>query len=466
MDDLLAGKKHIHFIGVAGIGMSGLAKAVKSFGYFVSGSDMKEGHSLQELRKRGILIFTSHDEKNIKDADLVVYSSAIRENNPEFAAAKAQGITLVRRAQLLAHFMNQGKSIAILGTHGKTTTSSMVSHLLSMLDLHPTCFVGGEMINFQDNVILGEKNWIVGEIDESDGTHLLFSPSHVILTNLELDHADYYTDLDDVKAKFSKFLDNLSPDSTVVYSADCPNLSQVIKDKKVRKISYGLTVPADFSTTDIRFDGLTLSYELVHESKRLGTVRLSIPGCHNILNSLGAIALLYNMGLPLEGILMHLPKFLGARRRLERKWDEPGLLVVDDYAHHPTEVAASLKALKASGRKVTCIFQPHRYSRAVSLAKTFGPSFVSADRVLLTEIYSAGETNTMGIDSSIIYNAVTDTGHPDIHRIAKEEVIDYLLNHLEPNEIIAFLGAGDITEVADRFVESLKARNTTFKKAG
>ncbi len=466
MEDFLTGKKHIHFIGIAGIGMSGLAKAVKAFGYFVSGSDMKDGHVLQELKKRGIVIFTGHDEKNLKDVDLVVYSSAIKENNPEFSVAKARGIKMVRRAELLAHFMNQGKSIAILGTHGKTTTSSMVSHLLSMLNLNPTCFVGGEMINFQDNVLLGEKNWIVGEIDESDGTHLLFSPSHVILTNLELDHADFYIDLADVKSKFLKFLENLGPESTVVYSSDCPNLSEVISRKSIKIVSYGLKTPADFSATDIRFHGLSLSYELLHKGEKLGTVVLSIPGRHNVLNSLGAIALLYTMGLPLDDILKHLPKFLGARRRLEQKWDEQGLLVVDDYAHHPTEVEASLSALKASGRKVTCIFQPHRYSRAISLAKTFGSSFASADRVILTEIYSAGEINTFGVDSSIIYNAVTDTGHPDIHRIPKEEVIEYLLNHLEPNEIIAFLGAGDITEVADLFVESLRNRNSNLKKAG
>lgn len=467
MKDLLSGKKHIHFIGIAGIGMSGLAKAVKAFGYFVSGSDMKDGHVLQELRKRGVVIFPGHDGKNLKDdVDLVVYSSAIKEDNPEFAAAKAQGVTMVRRAELLAHFMNQGKSIAILGTHGKTTTSSMVSHLLSRLNLNPTCFVGGEMINFQDNVLLGDKNWVVGEIDESDGTHLLFSPSHVILTNLELDHADFYADLEDVKSKFAKFLENLRPDSTVVYSSDCPNLSEVISRKELKTISYGLKAAADFSALDIHFDGLTLSYELIHKGERLGKVVLSIPGRHNVLNSLGAIALLYTMGLPLDEILRHLPKFLGARRRLEQKWDEPGLLVVDDYAHHPTEVAASLSALKASGRKVTCIFQPHRYSRAISLAKIFGSSFSSADRVILTEIYSAGEVNTFGVDSSIIYNAVTDNGHPDIHRIPKEQVIEYLLKHPEPNEIIAFLGAGDITEVADRFVENLRTRNSNLKKAG
>jgi len=468
LKDLLADKKRVHFIGVAGIGMSGLAKALTAFGFSVSGSDIKEGRTLQELRQRGIVVFVGHASDIIRTQkpDLVVYSSAISKSNPEYVEATTQGILMVHRAELLAYFMNQSKSIAILGMHGKTTTSSMVSHLLTCMEFHPTCFVGGEMINFCDNVLLGERTWIVAEVDESDGTHLLFSPSHAILTNLEEEHLDHYTGLEDIKEKFRGFLDNLKPDSVVVYSEDCPNLREVVSHAKGRKISYGFSETAEFSASEINLSGLSSSYTLLYHGKKVGGVRLNIPGLHNILNSLGTIALLRSMDLPLEPILNHLPEFRGAKRRLELKWDQPGLSVVDDYAHHPTEVQASLSALKASGRKLTCVFQPHRYSRARSLAGTFGPSFAQADRLILTEIYGAGETNPTGIDSGVIYDAVCGTGYPHILRMPKEEVIDYLLNHLDPNEIVAFLGAGDITEVADCFVERLKSKVTVLQKVG
>ena len=466
MKDLLSNKSRIHFIGIAGIGMSGLAKALKAFGFFVSGSDIREGKIIQDLRKKGILVSIGHDPANLQGADLVVYSSAISRDNPEFIYAQNNAIPLAHRAELLAYFMNQEKSIAILGTHGKTTTSSLVSHLLTKLDFHPTCFVGGEMINFGDNVLLGERNWMVGEVDESDGTHLLFSPSHVILTNLEEDHLDHYKGLEDIKANFKKFLDNLRKESLIVYSVDCPNLRDVLAGVLLRKISYGFSKSAEFSAVDVKLSGLSSTYRLVHLGQALARVELNIPGLHNVINSLGAIALLTSMGVPTEMILKYLPEFRGAARRLQVKFNEPGLLVVDDYAHHPTEVQATLAALKACGRKLTCVFQPHRYSRAFSLAKAFGSAFDFADRLILTEIYGAGETNVGGIDSSIIESAVVNSGHPRILRMPKEKVIDYLRTNPIPNEIVAFLGAGDITEVADRFVETVRAQDCNLERVG
>lgn len=466
MKDLVAGKKRIHFIGVAGIGMSALAKALQASGYRISGSDIKEGVMVQELRRRGIDVFVGHHEGHVQGAEMVVYSSAIHPDNPELVYARLHGIPTAHRAELLAHFMNQGQSIAILGTHGKTTTTSLVSHLLTRLGLHPTCFVGGEMTDCGDNVLLGERNWTVGEVDESDGTHLFFSPSHVILTNLEEDHLDHYSGLADIKARFRKFLENLRPESTVVCSADCPNLQEVVSGIGQRVVTYGLPASSDFSASEIEFRELSSQYQLMHCGVKVGTVHLSIPGEHNVRNSLGVIALLSGLGFSLDAILTYLPECQAPRRRLELKWNRPGLMVIDDYAHHPTEVQASLSALKPLGRRVTCIFQPHRYSRTHSLGHTFAHSFAHADRLILTEIYGAGETNTAGVDSGLIYEAVSRAGHPSILRIPKDQVIDYLLSHLSSNEVVAFLGAGDITEVADRFVEGLKHRNSPLQEAG
>jgi UDP-N-acetylmuramate--alanine ligase len=458
---LLEGKKRIHFIGVAGIGMSGLAKAVKALGHEVSGSDVQENWAVQELRERGVAVRVGHEACNAEGADLVVYSSAIREDNPEYRFAHATGIPVIHRAELLACFMNRGKGIGVLGTHGKTTTTSLVSHLLTRMGLRPTCFVGAKMINFHDNVLLGDQNWVVAEVDESDGTHRLFSPAYVVLTNIEEDHLDHYANLADIQASFREFLAKLAPASTVIYSADCPNLREVVRDFPGRLYAYGLSRDAVYTARDVRLTNLSASYELVAGGEVVQAVTLHVPGVHNVQNSLGAIALLSSMGFPYKEFLSYLPEFRGAGRRLEFKWAQGSRWVVDDYAHHPTEVRASLNALKPCGRQITCVFQPHRYSRVFSLSNSFGSSFGSADRVIVTDIYGAGETNTHEVDSGLIEKAVCKAGHGHVKRLAKEAVIDYLIDHPVDNEIVAFLGAGDITEVADRFVERLKTQGSS-----
>ncbi|MBI4549906.1 MAG: UDP-N-acetylmuramate--L-alanine ligase [Candidatus Omnitrophica bacterium] len=460
------GKQRIHFVGVAGIGMSGLAKALKSFGYNVSGSDVKEGVMMEDLRRRGIPIFKEHRAENAAGADLIVYSSAIRRDNPEKLYAEGRGIEFLHRSDVLAHFIRQGESIGILGTHGKTTTSAMASFLMTQLGLNPTCFVGGIMANYGDNVLLGGRQWMVAEIDESDATHLKFRPTNVILTNLEEDHLDFYAGLDDIKDHFRRFFAQLDPDTLAAYCSDCPNARDVMSGAKVRKVTYGLNSGTEYSAADIQHSGLTTTYRLLVRGRSAGLVRLNIPGRHNVLNSLGNIALFDSLGIPLDEVMRVLPGFKGVKRRLELKLDDPRLAVVDDYAHHPTEVSASLDALKASGRPITCVFQPHRFSRALSLARMFGPSFASADRLILTEIYAAGEVNTRGVDSGVIFDAVRTAGHPGLVRLPKEQVTDHLLRNCRAGEIIAFLGAGDITEVADHFVEAYKNANPVLKKAG
>lgn len=457
MSDLLQGKRNIHFIGVGGIGMSALAKFLCGLGYEVSGSDSRDGKYVEGLSNRGIRVFVGHDPKNLDErrVDLVVYSSAIHKDNPEFEHALSLGIPMVHRAQLLANLMNGKKSIGILGTHGKTTTSSMVSFLMERLDFRPTCFVGGVMRNRGDNVIAGEEKWIVAEVDESDGSHLLFSPKYVIITNIEEDHLDYYADLDAIKNRFREFLRNLKPDSTVIYSADCPNLRELVRGIPQRTVPYGFGEGSEFTARDVFLSGMNSSYELVKNGENACDVVLGIPGRHNVSNSLAAIALLSELGQSLPDAVKYLRDFSGTKRRLEIKYDGKGLMVFDDYAHHPTEVRASLSALKAFGRSITCVFQPHRYSRVASFAKSFGSAFQDADEVIVTGIYGAGESNVNSVDSSLIYNEMRRAGHPHVLQMKKEEVIHYLLGHRHGGDIVAFLGAGDITEVADNFVKNL-----------
>lgn len=332
----------------------------------------------------------------------------------------------------------------------------MVSYLMDRLDYHPTCFVGGVIRNLGDNVVPGEQKWIVAEVDESDGSHLLFSPDYAILTNLEEDHLDYYANLEDIKKRFRQFLANLKPESVVVYCGDCPNLSEVMREVPQRKISYGFGNGADFSAEKVMPMGMASSYRLFYRGEFLCDVSIGIPGRHNVSNSLAAVALLSSMGVSVKDAVKYLPEFCGAKRRLEIKWDNEGLMVVDDYAHHPTEVRASLSALKAFGRTITCVFQPHRYSRVVSLANSFGSAFQDADEVIVTGIYGAGESNVNSVDASLISDAMRQAGHPHVLQMPKEKVIRYLRDRNVRNQVVAFLGAGDITEVADHFVQSLK----------
>jgi len=457
LSELLRGKEKVHFIGIGGIGMSGLAKFLKGMGHEVSGSDIKDGKTLDDLRSRGIRVFVGHEARNLegRSMDLVVYSSAIKKDNPEYAWAIATGVRIAHRAELLAWLMNGKKSIGVLGTHGKTTTSSMVSFLMEELDYRPTCFVGGVMRNRGDNVVAGEENWIVAEVDESDGSHLLFSPSYVIVTNIEEDHLDFYTDLEDIKKRFIQFLRNLKPEATVIYSADCPNLREVMREIPQRKIPYGINQGAEFLAREIALSGMTSEYELFCGEESICPVSLGIPGQHNVSNSLASLALISAIGGDVRKAASRLSEFCGAKRRLEIKYDQKGLTVFDDYAHHPTEVRASLSALKAFGRSITCVFQPHRYSRVEQLASSFGPAFQDADEVIVTGIYGAGERNVHSVDSGLILDAMRRAGHPHVTQMKQEEVVRYLMGHPYQEQIVAFLGAGDITEVADNYVKNL-----------
>lgn len=437
--------------------MSGLAKVLRHRGFNVAGSDRVENRSVRELKSLGVPVHVGQKEIFLESRDLVVYSSAINADHPEMVWARDRGLPIVHRAQALASLLNRAEtSVAITGTHGKTTTSSMISFVLSETRRHPTCLVGGDIVNLATNAILGGDEFFVSEVDESDGSQEYYAPNYAILTNLEEDHMDHYADLEDLKQSMSRFLSNLNNPGLVVYSREDPVLRELVPASGKPRLSFGWTSEADVYAERIRLEGFHSEFDLFQQGFFGARVLLSVPGAHNIQNALGAISVLLELGLDLDEILEALFRFRGARRRLEVKLDLEDTIVIDDYAHHPAEVMASLRALTRLGKRLTVVFQPHRFSRTRYLGREFGKAFQEADELILTEIYGAGEKNPDNITSELIYTAVREAKHPAVRMMPKEGVIDYLLGRDSREGVIAFLGAGDIGEVADEFARRVK----------
>lgn len=454
---LLEPGRKVFLIGIGGIGMSGLARLLAARGLEVSGSDAKRTKMTSKLEAEGILILIGHEGAFMSRPDLAIYSSAISKGNHDFQKLEALGIPIFHRAQVLSFIMNRVISLAITGAHGKTTSSSMASFLISQSGLKPSCLVGGEILNFGSNVLIGDPNLIVSEVDESDRSQLYFSPDFTLITNLDAEHLDVYRDLEDIKNSFRTFIDQVKTTGSFVYCLDDPHLKEIASDSHRSGVSYGFSESADFHPKDIHLDGFHSSYVLYEKGKQIDLIRLNIPGMHNILNSLGVIALLRTFGLEYGQFLKFLPDFKGAGRRMEVKLNRSDILILDDYAHHPTEIKATLQAIKGLGRKVTVVFQPHRFSRTVHLVNDFGSAFEHADRVLLTDIYSAGEQNPNQVQASLIYEAIKKTGHPEVNIVSRDQIIHFLLSHFDGDQTVAFLGAGDIGEVADEFASRFES---------
>jgi UDP-N-acetylmuramate--alanine ligase len=459
--DLIGASRHAYLIGIGGVGMSALARVLKYRGLFVSGSDLKETPTTRELNREGIPVFFGQDQIQFGDADLVIYSSAISPTHFERQAARERGFKLHHRAEILSSLFNQAKtSVAITGTHGKTTTSSMISYVLHELGKEPTCLVGGDVVNLGTNTILGGDRLWISEVDESDKSHELYAPSYAVLTNLEADHLDHYQNIGNLENSFARFLTNLRNPGVIIYNQEDTRLQRLVLESTKPRISFGLSPRADFFAQNIRFNGFGSEFDFFEAGLFSTHVRLSVPGLHNVLNALAAMTLFLQLGLDPEAIWEPLSRFLGARRRLEVKWRSDDLIVIDDYAHHPTEVRASIRALRAIGERVTVVFQPHRFSRTQYFFKEFGHAFEEADELILTEIYAAGESNPERIGVDLIYRQVAETGHPAVRVLPKEEITSYLLNRENPRGIVAFLGAGDIGEIADAFANRFKSLAT------
>lgn len=450
--------KHYHFIGIGGIGMSGIAQLLLRSGLKVSGSDLKEGASIEGLKKLGAEVFIGHRPGNIKEASLVIYSSAIKEDNPEVKEAKRRGLPLLKRAQALAELMGEKTVITVTGSHGKTTTASLASYLLLEAGLFPTVAIGGILRNIDNNACLGDGRFFVAEADESDGSFLYYRPKYSIVTNLDREHLDYYKEFENEVEAFREFFDKTEKGGCLFCCADDANLKALAGDYKNKCVLFGLNEGAHIYSKNIRLEGLTSEFDCFYNDKFIERFSLALGGRHNISNALAVIALGLELGIDLEFIKRALGHYQGAQRRLEVKLKKKDFLVIDDYAHHPTEIKATLSAVKnLKAGRVVAVFQPHRYSRTKLLLGEFGSSFALADYVVITDIYPASEPPIEGINAKCIYDKIKE-GAPEkeVIFLAKEEITEHILSIRKRGDALLFLGAGDIVKVCDELVEKIK----------
>ncbi len=453
--------KKLHFIGIGGIGMSGIAEILLDQGFRVSGSDRALSEVTERLQQLGAQVFEGHRAENVgADVDTVVYSSAVAPDNPELVEALQRKIPVVRRAEMLAEVMRLKYGIGIAGTHGKTTTTSMISLVLMEGGLDPTVIVGGKLSGLGGtNARLGKGEFIVVEADEFDRSFLSITPTIAVLTTLETDHLDCYRDLEDIKGAFIQFASKVPFYGFIVLSLDEPALLDIMPQLSKKKIvTYGLNPQADVQAVDIRHKENVSIYMLVQNGEDLGQIALQVPGKHNVQNSLAAVAVGLQLGIPFEKIKTGIEKFTGVYRRWEKKGEVDGITVYDDYAHHPTECRATLSGVKSGWRRrVVCVFQPHLYSRTRDFYEEFGKSFLLSDVLIVTDIYPAREEPIQGITGELIVNAAKQYGHKEVHYVQDKKRIPEVLRSLtRSGDIVITMGAGDIWKYGEEFVRSKK----------
>jgi len=445
----------VHFVGIGGIGMSGIAEILLNQGFEVSGSDNSLTEVTDRLKELGAKVYKGHSPENLKDADVLVYSSAVTTDNPEVTAAVEKNIPIIKRSEMLAETMRMKYGIGIAGTHGKTTTTSMVGLTLTEGGIDPTIIVGGKLSGLGGtNARLGNGEFIVVEADEFDRTFLKLTPVIAALTTLESEHLDTYKDLDDIKSAFIEFANKVPFYGFVVLCLDEPALLEIIPEINKKIITYGTTPHADIRAVDITHNEFFSSYTVMHKSESLGAIKLNVPGLYNVKNSLVAITIAKELGIEFSVIKKALEKFSGVYRRFEIKYDNE-ILVVDDYAHHPTETTAALEGVRSGWkRRLVVVFQPHLYSRTRNFYQEFGRSFLNSDVFICTDVYPAREEPIEGVDGKMISDITQKFGHTNVHYIAdKNEIPKYLLNIVEDDDIVITMGAGDIWKYGEKFVE-------------
>jgi len=450
--------KHIHFVGIGGIGMSGIAEVLLNLGYRVSGSDMKTSDTTDRLKKIGGEIFIGHRAENITSPHVVVISSAVKKENVEVVAAKEKQIPVIPRAEMLAELMRLKYGVAIAGAHGKTTTTSMVATVLAAGNIDPTVVIGGKLNSLGTNAKLGQGEFLVAEADESDGSFLKLSPTIAVVTNIDAEHLDYYKDINEIKDAFLLFINKVPFYGVSILCLDEKHIQALIPFVEKRYLTYGMSSQADYQAKDVSLAPLGSRFRVAHRGRDLGWFELSIPGVHNINNSLAAIAVARELDVDVEIIRTALRGFSGVQRRFQVKGEVNGITVVDDYGHHPTEIRATLAAAKAgSGRRVVAVFQPHRYTRTQHLLDEFFTSFNQADTVIIMDIYAAGEQPIPGVSGRAIYEGVKRHGHKDAAFFAdRDAVADHLAGMLKKGDVLITLGAGDVWKVGETLLEKLK----------
>jgi UDP-N-acetylmuramate--alanine ligase len=453
--------RKIHFVGIGGAGMSGIAEVLLTMGHHVAGSDMHASDATRHLSDIGARVFIGHDPAHLDPAsDVVVISSAVKFANPEVVEARRLTIPVVPRAEMLAELMRMKVGVAIGGSHGKTTTTSLVGHIVARAGLDPTVVIGGKVWGLGSNARLGSGELMIAEADESDGSFLLLSPVIAVVTNIDPEHLDHYGTLERVKDAFTQFVNQVPFHGRAVVCLDDPNVRAILPQIRKRFVTYGTSADAEWTATDLAVRGMETSFRAHHRGEPVGEVRLRLPGRHHGVNALAALAVAHELEIPFEVSRAALEEFGGIQRRFEICGEEAGVLVVSDYGHHPTEIRATIAAAREGfDRRLLVVFQPHRYTRTRDLFDEFLQAFDEADVLLLTEVYAAGETPITGASGETLFRAIKRRGHVEVRFEAQQKKLaDRLLPHLRSGDLVLVLGAGSIHDLGATLVRALGGR--------
>ncbi len=453
----------VHFVGIGGIGMSGIAEVLHNLGYEVTGSDIKESETTNRLRGLGIKIFIGHDRKNVDHAHVVVISSAVSLDNPEVLEAKQRAIPVIPRAEMLAELGRLKYGILVAGAHGKTTTTSLIATILGEAGLDPTVIIGGKLKSMGSNARLGQGDFIVAEADESDGSFLKLNPTIAVITNIDREHMDYFEDMESLKQAFVSFINKIPFYGVAVVCMENEHIREIVPLIKRKYLTYGLSEESDIYARNINNSGVRMGFEVVYKGRSLGAFNIPVPGIHNVLNSIAAISVAIELKIPLAVISKALSGFSGIHRRFEFKGEVRGIKIFDDYGHHPSEIIATLKAAREcfNGNRILVLFQPHRYTRTRDLMDEFAVSFSGgADKLYLMDIYPAGEKPINGVSTDVLAERIRGNGFKDlIHISNKMEMIEKIVSELRQGDVLITLGAGDVYKVGEEILNILKSEN-------
>ena len=449
---------HIHFVGIGGIGMSGIAGLLIHLGFKVSGSDLNLSPITRRLEKKGGVIFQGHKKSRVKGANVVVTSTAITSDNPEVVRAKELSIPIIPRAEMLAELMRIKYSIAVSGAHGKTSTTSMISQILNTAGLDPTVIIGGLLKGLDTNALHGKGEYIVAEADESDGSFLKYAPAIAAVTNIDLEHLDFYRDIDDIKDKFVQFINSVPFYGLAILCLDNEHIQDILPRVKVRYTTFGMTAQSDLRARQISFMGNKSFFKVFQHEKLLGEINLNIAGKHNISNALASIAVALELNISFKTIKKALEQIKGVKRRLEVKGEKREIIVIDDYGHHPTEIMATLTAIREShmGKRLIVVFQPHRYTRTQGLFHEFTRSFYQSDILIVLPIYAASEKEIKGVDAQSLCEGIKKHGHKEVFYAPDfNEALSMVTRKVKKGDVVLTLGAGDIYTLGEKLLEVL-----------
>jgi UDP-N-acetylmuramate--alanine ligase len=453
-------EQHVHFIGIGGYGMSAIARVMLEMGYTVTGSDVASQELTEKLAAKGAKIYIGHTAEHVHGADLVVYSTALPKDNVERLEAQEQGIPVLHRSQMLARLLNERTGVAVAGAHGKTTTSSMIALVMEHCGTDPTYIIGGEIMDMGTNAKAGQGKCVVAEADESDGSFLQYHPSLGVVTNIEADHLENYGgDFGKLKEAYVQFLNQIKPDGKAVVCGDDRNVRELLPQVQSKVITYGIESGCDYTAHEIDLGDRCVTFRMNQGDRELGMVELSVPGRHNVYNAMATVIVCLEAGIPFNEIAVALRHFHGAKRRFQVLGEQDGILIIDDYAHHPTEIQATIAAAKATGKRIIAVFQPQRYTRTFFLLDAFSRAFGEADEVIITDIYSpAGEKAIEGVHSSKLVELIKENSNAGARYLpTKQDVLEDLQNRLKPGDLVLTMGAGDIYKVGYELAKGLSS---------